>query len=142
MEGEIMNAEPPPLRDRRGNELRWYAKVTRARMLTALTELVEEGVPWRDISVRVIAERAGRKAPTFHSYFKNVDQAFLVMMNEAALEDRKLSRRFYVIRRFLMEEQQGYECDHMYDYVWDAEAQVSRGTCLKCGEETVMTHVE
>lgn len=130
------------IRDRGGRELKQYALITREKMLEALEAMVADNVPWRHIHSARVARTAGKAPATFYHYWPSVEAAFLVLMNERALEDRQMGPRFYAIRQFLIGEMQGYECDHVYEYAWDAEAHVSRGTCQKCGDETVVNHVE
>lgn len=117
-----------------------YSLITRQNMLDALAQMVKDDVPWRDMHASHVARDVGRSPSAFYDYWPTIEDAFLVMMNEFALNDVVLTRRFYRIRAFIMEERGMVvpDCVHVYEYWWDADDRVSRGTCLKCGHEKVV----
>jgi len=68
-----------------GRPLGRRAQQTRRRLLDATYELLESH-PIRDVRVVEVARRVGTSPATFYQYFRDVDEAVLVLADELAAE--------------------------------------------------------
>jgi len=71
---------PSPAPEMRRKRMRRQPDDARRALLEAVETVLEEGVPFRDISVAVLAERAGMRRSNFYHYFAGIDDAAVAIL--------------------------------------------------------------
>ena len=74
-----------PLTNKLGHRIRSRGARSREAFLTAVRDLLDERGPGA-VRIADVAQRAGMSAPSFHTYFRTVDEAALALC-EAAVPD-------------------------------------------------------
>lgn len=92
--------------DRSGRVLGARATKVRGAMLQALRTLIDDGVAWRDITVKSIVGEANdqladkswaRSHASFYQYFETVEEATLTLYNDLMARGEKISGHLTLI---------------------------------------------
>jgi len=84
----------PVARSRSGALLGKKARVTRAAILKALQEDIDDGVPWRQLSATDAARAAGRSIASFYQHWPTVEAAVIEIANDMAARKTVPSEHF------------------------------------------------
>lgn len=83
---------------------------TRNMLLNALEAALAD-LPWREMRVRDVTERAGTTQPAFYTYWPNLTACFRELIDLRAHQNTPVSTHLYLIKTLLAHEAQlGVDC--------------------------------
>lgn len=135
-------------RSRDGRIIKGKAAVTRDNFLVALAGAIETEKSWVSITPAMLSRKTEMSVGAFYQYWGGIEECFWNLwfvkrkaMMESYPHDLSVgpTRRMEAVSTLLnvWMEPVGEQCDHVFEYWWDEEDRVTRGTCQKCGRGKV-----